>query len=256
MAAKEKKDMTCLDFQQFIETCCPQACKPVDLFRVARHVANTPAGPWAPDRLKLVVDADSCLDRLYGGYYSDWVCGGQWNRVYNFLCLLINACHNGRIELVIFFNGALELQRLKQWQASQEQLKKNAGHIFRHVQKKGTPPPKVWWCAPACLKTALRLAFRQIGITIACSIEDHHQEVMSYCRENNFHGILADGSDYAIFDPSHYFSSQHLKLTYKGALETIEYVIDEVAKAIDLHPKRLCLLAAILGECSCFWVFK
>lgn len=247
MAAKEKKEMSCLDFQQFVETQCQQACKPVDLFRVARHVANMPASPWAPDRLRLVLDAESCLHRLYGGYYSDWVCGGQWNRVFNFVRLLVNACQGGKIELVVFFNGALELQRIKQWQALQEQQRKNTDRIFKHIQKKGTPPPKVWWTAPTFLRTALRLAFRQIGVTVACSIDDHHQEVMAYCRENNFHGILADGSDYAVFDPAHFFSAQHLKLTYKGALETIEYVIDEVAKAVDLNPKRLCLLAAMLG---------
>ena len=46
-------------------------------------------------------------------------------------------------------------------------------------------------------------------------MDDHHQEVIAYCRENNFSGIAADDADYAAFDPPRYFSSEQLKLTYK-----------------------------------------
>ena len=91
------------------------------------------------------------------------------------------------------------------------------------------------------------MALRAMGIPMMVSMDDHHQEVIAYCREHNFHGVLAQDADFAIFDPPRYFSSQNLKLTYRGGLETKEYVIDEVAKAIDLHPKRFCVLAALLG---------
>jgi len=91
------------------------------------------------------------------------------------------------------------------------------------------------------------MALRQMGIPIACSMDDHQQEVIAYCRENNFHGLVAQDADYAVFDPPRYFSSDHLKLTYRGALDTVEYIMDEVAKALDLHPKRFCVLAALLG---------
>jgi hypothetical protein len=46
-------------------------------------------------------------------------------------------------------------------------------------------------------------------------MDDHHQEVIAYCRENGFHGLMADDGEYAVFDPPRYFSSEHLKLTYK-----------------------------------------
>ena len=48
-----------------------------------------------------------------------------------------------------------------------------------------------------------------------CSVDDHHQEVIGFCRDNSFHGILAEEAEYAIFDPPRYFSSKQLKLTYK-----------------------------------------
>jgi hypothetical protein len=46
-------------------------------------------------------------------------------------------------------------------------------------------------------------------------MDDHHQEVIAYCRENGFNGLMADDGEYAVFDPPRYFSSEHLKLTYK-----------------------------------------
>lgn len=48
-----------------------------------------------------------------------------------------------------------------------------------------------------------------------CTMDDHHQEVIAYCREYGFHGLLADDAEYAAFDPPRYFSSENLKLTYK-----------------------------------------
>lgn len=49
-------------------------------------------------------------------------------------------------------------------------------------------------------------------------MDDHHQEVIGYCRENNFDGIMADDAEYAVFYPPKYFSSEQLKLTYKVIL--------------------------------------
>lgn len=241
--------MGIVDLQGFIEEHCKNACKPVDLIKIARGLALSQAGKKrGPNRLCLAVDGESCLDRLYGGFYSDWSCGGQWNRMNQFLGTLIQACGSAHMELVIFFNGGLENQKLQDWFKEQQLTKKNAISVLKHINNKATPPPKVWWIAPVSLRSSLKMTLRQLGVPVACSLEDHHQEVMQYVRENNFHGIVADEADYAVFDPPRYFSSQHLKLTYKGALETTEFVMDEVAKILDLHPKRFCIVAALLGK--------
>lgn len=81
-----------------------------------------------------------------------------------------------------------------------------------------------------------------------CTVDDHHQEVIAYCRENQMFGLIAQDAEYAIFDPPRYFSAENLKLTFKGNLETKEYIMDEVAKSLDLHPNRFCLFAALLGR--------
>lgn len=48
-----------------------------------------------------------------------------------------------------------------------------------------------------------------------CTMDDHRQEVIAYCREQELNGLIADDAEYAVFDPPRYFSSEQLKLTYK-----------------------------------------
>ena len=237
------------DFQKYIEDNCKDACKPVDLIKQARGMALSQAGKRKGlDRLCLVLDAESCLFRLYGGYYSDWACGGQWNRMNQFLSTFIETCMASHMELLVCFNGASESSRLLEWFHRQQAVRRNASSVTKHIANKSTPPPKIWWIAPVTLRSCLRVALRQYGVPILVTLEDHHQEVLAFCREQGYHGIIADEADYCIFDPPRYFSSQHLKLTYKGALETKEFVLDEVAKKLDLNPKRFAVLAALLGK--------
>lgn len=87
--------------------------------------------------------------------------------------------------------------------------------MLRHINSKGTPPPKVWWVPPTGLRTALRMAMRHLGLTTVTSMDDHRQETIAYLRENPLHGLVADDAEYAVFDPPRYFSASHLKLTYK-----------------------------------------
>lgn len=56
----------------------------VDLLKIAKnitqrtqpHNVNRKIRPIG-NKLKLVVDAECCLDRLYGGYFSGEECGGK-----------------------------------------------------------------------------------------------------------------------------------------------------------------------------------
>ncbi|XP_047473051.1 constitutive coactivator of PPAR-gamma-like protein 2 isoform X5 [Penaeus chinensis] len=92
------------------------------------------------------------------------------------------------------------------------------------------------------------MALRHLNIQVLCTMDDHHQEVIAFCRENNYHGLMAEDAEYIIFDPPRYFSSHQLKLTYKGSLETKEFILDEVARGLGLQRNYFCLLAALLGN--------
>ncbi|XP_059487987.1 constitutive coactivator of PPAR-gamma-like protein 1 [Neocloeon triangulifer] len=237
--------MAIQDLQTFIQTYAPGGCVSIDLLKIAAR--NRKAQPPGR-RLRLVLDAECCLDRLYGGFFSDWASGGQWNRMVQFLSTLIQNMQAHGIELVVFFNGCQELDRIEQWQQAQQSIYHRATSVLRHLASKGTPPPKVWWIPPECLRTCLRMALRHLNVSVMCSMYDHRQEVIAFCRENNYHGLLVEDPEYAAFDPPRYFSSQQLKLTYKGALETKEYLIGKVAEALELPNNKLPMVAALLGN--------
>ncbi|XP_069795864.1 constitutive coactivator of PPAR-gamma-like protein 1 isoform X2 [Narcine bancroftii] len=237
-------------FQEYIEKHCASAVVPVELQKLARGSLvgggrNRP--PQTP--LRLLVDAENCLHRLYGGFYNDWVSGGQWNHMLSYLASLSKACFSGNIELVVYFNGALEKPRLHEWVKKQINDRQTAQQIVSHVQNKGTPPPKVWFLPPVCMSHCIRLALLRFRVKVAQSIEDHHQEVIAFCRENGFHGLLAYDSDYALCNIQYYFSAHALKLSRNGkSLTTSQYLMHEVAKQLDLNPSRFVIFAALLGN--------
>ncbi|XP_068939850.1 constitutive coactivator of PPAR-gamma-like protein 1 isoform X1 [Petaurus breviceps papuanus] len=237
-------------FQDYIEKHCPSAVVPVELQKLARG-SLVGGGRQRPPQtpLRLLIDADNCLHRLYGGFYTDWVSGGQWNHMLGYLAALAKACFNGNIELFVFFNGALEKARLHEWVKRQGNERQTAQQIVSHVQNKGTPPPKVWFLPPVCMAHCIRLALIRFHIKVAQSIEDHHQEVIAFCRENGFHGLVAYDSDYALCNIPYYFSAHALKLSRNGkSLTTSQYLMHEVAKQLDLNPNRFPIFAALLGN--------
>jgi len=155
-------------FQEYIEKHCPNAVVPVELQKLARG-SLVGGGRQRPPQtpLRLLVDAENCLHRLYGGFYTDWVSGGQWNHMLGYLAALAKACFNGNIELLVCFNGALEKGRLHEWVKRQVNERQTAQQIVSHIQNKGTPPPKVWFLPPVCMAHCIRLALLRFHIGVS-----------------------------------------------------------------------------------------
>lgn len=102
--------------------------------------------------------------------FSDWACGGQWNRMVQFLSLLTQAIEPGGIELAVVFNGTIESCRMNEWISEQTIKRQRVASVLKHLNTKATPPPKVWWIPPTCLRSALRMALRHLGITVVSII--------------------------------------------------------------------------------------
>ncbi|XP_040260888.1 constitutive coactivator of PPAR-gamma-like protein 2 isoform X2 [Bufo bufo] len=262
-------------FQEFLEKRCPGAVVPVDLLKLARTVARqqhraglspggyppaplppgppqppSPAGPPNPPPCRVLVDADSALQRLYGGYQTDWVCGGQWNAMLGYLAALSQAClYQGGLELVAMFNGTLAKERLPEWARRAQGERQTAQLIVSHVGNKGTPPPRAWFLPPACLAHCIRLAMIRFRVKVFQSLEDHHLEVVSFFRENGFNGLIAHDSEYALCNIPAYYSSHALKLSWNGKnLTTNQFLMQEVAKQLGLKMSTFPIFAALLGN--------
>ncbi|XP_013927348.1 PREDICTED: constitutive coactivator of PPAR-gamma-like protein 2 [Thamnophis sirtalis] len=206
--------------------------------------------PPAPCPARLLVDADSALQRLYGGYQTDWVCGGQWNAMVGYLAALSQAClYQGGLELAVIFNGGLGKERLPEWARKAQAERQTAQLIAGHVGNKGTPPPRAWFLPPACLGHCVRLAMIRFRVKVFQSLEDHHQEVVSFFRENGFHGLIAHDSEYALCNIPSYYSSHALKLSWNGKnLTTNQFLMQEVAKQLGLKLSSFPIFAALLGN--------
>lgn len=72
-------------------------------------------------------------------------------------------------------------------------------------------------------------------------------EVIDYFFEHKLHGIIGLHPDYIVGNISRYFSSHDMRLSYKGALETKEYMVSQVLGHLELVPEQLAVIAVLLG---------
>lgn len=100
----------------------------------------------------------------------DWACGGQWNRAYQFVQLLVNAFTSAHVELVVFFDGTLKENRCLT--TERIEYRQKTASVLKHIRMIGTPPPKIWWLPPSGLKTCLRNALRSLNVLVV-SIRFH-----------------------------------------------------------------------------------
>ncbi|XP_031421504.1 constitutive coactivator of PPAR-gamma-like protein 2 [Clupea harengus] len=251
-------------FQEYLEKRCPGAAVPVDLLKLARTAARQPPHhhhhhhhphhpsslPPPPPPARILVDADSGLQRLYGGYQTDWVCGGEWNAMLGYLAALSQAClYQGGLELVVIFNGTLGKDRWPEWARRSQGQRQTAQLIVNHVGSKATPPPRAWFLPPACLSHCVRLAMFRFRVRVVQTLEDHHQEVLSLYRDYGFHGLIAQDSEFALCNIPAYFSSHALKLSWNGKnLTTHQYLLSEAARQLGLKTQHLPMFAALLGN--------
>ncbi|KAJ8257444.1 hypothetical protein GJAV_G00185660 [Gymnothorax javanicus] len=253
-------------FQEYLEKRCPGAAVPVDLLKLARTVARHPPHPHhyhphhhpgalppppaPPTPVRVLVDADSGLQRLYGGYQTDWVCGGEWNAMLGYLGALSQAClYQGGLELVVVFNGTLGKERWPEWARRAQGQRQTAQLIVNHVGTKATPPPRAWFLPPACLSHCVRLSMLRFRVRVVQTLEDHHQEILSLYRDHGFQGLIAQDSEFALCNVPAYFSSHALKLSWNGKnLTTHQYLLSEAARQLGLKTQHLPTFAALLGN--------
>ena len=228
---------------EFLDSHCHDALKPVDLVQLGWQKSQKQGHG---SRFRLVIDADKCLDQLYGGFYYDWVCGGSWNRVLASVELFVHLCQSNCIDILVYFNGTPMSAQYCDWFDSQITELHKIADIVRHVQNKATPPPKIWWVPPPCLTTVLRHAFIQLRVPVMSSYANHHQELIDFISQSNYSGVLTWDAKFMIFRLPRIFSSRDLKIRYK-TLPTCELDVEEFARIIDLDPKRFSILAALLG---------
>lgn len=175
----------------------------------------------------------------------DWACGGQWNRAYQFCQLLANAFKQANIDIIAFFDGTLKEH--KKTTIEHNDFRQRTNSVLKHIRMIGTPPPKIWWLAPSGTRTCIRNALRNLNILVVQTVHDHTMEIIEYYRDHKLDGILGVHPDYIIANTQRYFSSHDLRLSYKGSLETKEYLVSKLLTNLSLTGDHLPFVAALLG---------
>lgn len=67
--------------------------------------------------------------------HTDWACGGQWNRMLQFLAVLIQATEMSGLELAVFFNGCFESPRRADWVLNQLQVRIKVNNVSDSLLK-------------------------------------------------------------------------------------------------------------------------
>lgn len=226
------------EFQQYIQSQYPECLKLIELPEKSIENGN--------GKIRLILDIQSCLHRVYGGYCNDWVCGGQWNKLLEFLNGLFNILRRKNIDLTVVFNGCAENSRMHQWKDYQNIQRLKVDQILHHVEVKGTPPPKIWWLAPACLQTVLRLIL-QAGVNVYCTINDHHKELMQFYFQNKCDGLIADDLEYLALGVKSYYIGDSLKI-FKAGINVIKLDKEKMMESLQAHHTHLLVMTALLNN--------
>lgn len=238
------------DLQAFLATKVEGGAVAVDLCKIGQshhqqHAGGSKNAKSNNGNFRVALDMEDCLDRFYGGYYSDWACGGQWSRAYQFVQLLHTAFKNAHVEIHAFFDGSLK--KNKKTASERNDFRQKTLSVLKHIRMIATPPPKIWWLPPSGIRTTLRNALRSVNIQVAQTVNDHTMEIIEYFHEQKLDAIIGLHPDYIIANSSRYFSSHDLRLSYKGALETKEFMVSKLLSTLSLTADHLPFVAVLLG---------
>ncbi|CAF4482172.1 unnamed protein product, partial [Rotaria magnacalcarata] len=78
---------------------------------------------------------DTTLERLYGGFYPDWLAGGEWSHLYSYILSLLKTCQELSLCLIFCFDGTLYRSGQSQWYYEQLQHRKKVNQIFKHLKQ-------------------------------------------------------------------------------------------------------------------------
>ncbi|CAF0734335.1 unnamed protein product [Didymodactylos carnosus] len=243
----------------FFSTNHPSCLKDVDVGDIIRQTRRLSTGSTSSaDQTRLyhlVVDVETCLERLYGGYYPDWLCGGEWSHLYSYMVSLVKTCQDLRLSLIFVFDGTLYRWSQAQWYQEQCDGRKKINLIYKHfkLQKFGQPRRHLWM-PPAYLSSCLRSIIREFNSSVYFQMYQtsthHNDEFKQIClRTDNLLGIVSGDLDLLLTQPIKYFSSKHFKLSLRGKLTLAHVQLAQLQQKLDLTSvKQLYLLATLLGN--------
>jgi hypothetical protein len=213
----------------------------------------------------LIIDVDTTLERLYGGFYPDWLAGGEWSHLYSYILSLLKSCQELSLCLLFCFDGTLYRSGQSQWYDEQIQQRKKVNQIFKHLkQNKSGLPRRYLWISPPAFQLCLRTILRELNSPYLIMYQtwgygqcQHVEQIKSYILQYNqsLIGIVSSDLEF-LFSTKinnqnillNYFSSKHFKLSLKGKLTLVQIRFNQLKDKFSLDNKQFSLLLTLLGK--------
>jgi hypothetical protein len=210
----------------------------------------------------LIIDVDTTLERLYGGFYPDWLAGGEWSHLYSYILSLLKTCQDLSLCLTFCFDGTIYRSGQSQWYYEQIQQRKKVNQIFKHLkQNKSGLPRRHLWLSPPAFQLCLRIILRELNSPYLIMYQtwgygqcQHQEQIKTYARQYNqsLIGIVSSDMEFLFSKKQdivlNYFSSKHFKLSLKGKLTLVQIQLNQLKDRFSLGNKQFSLLLTLLGK--------
>lgn len=197
--------------QSYIEKACPSDCfYKVNIEQLAKNYREQTGG-YEP---VIVVDGSSCIGFIYKGL--DWVAGGQFKQLFEKLDAFIKSFKRIGVRLVFFFTGGTVGPKRRKW-IERSYQKQDEIHMIFDKLAKGWQVEELekWQMLPTGVGSYDRFFFQYIlQCEVHVSVDEDDTEIAHYARKNQCFAILAQDTDYLIYEGApYYISALHLNLT-------------------------------------------
>ena len=217
----------------------------------------------------LIIDVDTALEHLYGGYHSDWLAGGEWSHMYSYLQSLLKSCQDLSLCLIFCFDGTLYRHGHSQWYYEQTQQRKKVNQIFKHLkQNRPGSPCRHAWLAPTAFQLCFRVILRELNSphlimhqTWGYGPCEHQQQVkrLALHYRTSLLGIVSSDIEFLFASRIddrpillNNFSSKHFKLAVKGKWNLVPIRWEQLPDRFSLDNASFALLLALLGTAFYF----
>ncbi len=251
-----------MNFFSFIDECYPDCKKPA--CSVDTRYRTDPSGASnneANQDLRLVIDADQCLDRLFGGHLTNWV-ADDWQKFHEFQCELLKYCTEKNIQLIYYFNGTTpENYCVDKWTSEQRDKADNVELVFKTLETDNfSNISNSLWVPPTYLKESIidfvklaKLDTSPDRMQVFASVNNHEQELVHFCLKNNCHSIFTNDLKVLAYVCAQnlfnikIYSARSIKLglgAYK--LTADSYDMSKVLSCLKLTPEQFAVFSVLL----------
>lgn len=197
----------------------------------------------------IVIDGMSIMRFVYKFKNLSWIYGGQLKEYEECLKEFIYAFLKEGAELVFFFDGPCVSSKTETWiKRRLDTLEKiynmlddlsRGGRISNHENGH-------LFILPANLRFLSVYIAKKCGCKVFNSVRECDLEIAEYAARNNCMAILAQDSDFVIFDSAKYYWSMK-NFDFKK-MTTLNYDRQKLASTLGITTSHLPLLATLLGN--------